>query len=172
MMPDLFVLEFMSALSNPLLDRIMSFITKLGDKGLIWILLAFVLIFRRNTRIYGIAIIIALSFVTILGEGIIKNLVQRNRPFIEYGFDILIKPPTSYSFPSGHTASSFAVLGIFLFSIKKYRCICFILAFLIAFSRLYLGVHYFSDVLAGAIIGTGAAYLVDRLYLKKILNVG
>ena len=169
-MIDIFVLEFMNNISNPLFDNVMPFITKQGDKGLIWILLALIMLYYKQTRTYGIAIIMALLLTLVLGEGIIKNIIQRDRPFIKHSFDVIINHPISYSFPSGHTASSFTVLGIFLFGIKKYRFSCFILAFLIAFSRLYLGVHYFTDVLGGAVLGLVDAYLVYRLYLRKQLQ--
>lgn len=110
--------------------------------------------------------IFVLEFMNNISNPLFDNVM----PFIKHSFDVIINHPISYSFPSGHTASSFTVLGIFLFGIKKYRVSCFILAFLIAFSRLYLGVHYFTDVLGGAVLGLVDAYLVYRLYLRKQLQ--
>ncbi len=166
-MIDKIVFDFMMQIHNPLFDFVMPIITRLGDKGFIWICLALVLLGFKKSKRYGIAILLSLLLTVILGEVIIKPMVQRIRPFIFYSLDILIEGPISFSFPSGHTASSFSVFGIFLFAIKKYRLPCFILAFLIAFSRLYLGVHYFTDVVAGGALGLIDAYIVYRFYLKK-----
>ena len=78
-MIDIFVLEFMNSISNPLFDNVMPFITKLGDKGLIWILLALIMLYYKQTRTYGIAIIMALLLTLVLGEGIIKNIIQSKK---------------------------------------------------------------------------------------------
>ena len=169
-MIDTMVLEFIRQIQNPFFDFIMPIFTILGDKGFIWIILGVSLLFFRKSRIYGVAVLLSLLLTVILGEVIIKPLVHRARPFITHGFEILINGPTSYSFPSGHTASSFAVFGIFLFAIKKYRLTCFVLAFLIAFSRIYLGVHYFSDVVAGVVLGLLDAYIIYRFDLKNKID--
>lgn len=92
----------------------------------------------------------------------LKNLIRRVRPYeVISGLTALIEKQHDFSFPSGHTASSFAVAIILYQELpKKYGCIAIVLAILIAFSRLYLGVHYPSDVIAGAISGSCIGMLV------------
>lgn len=104
---------------------------------------------------------------TILGEGILKHIVGRLRPSNEIlNSSGLISKPLSYSFPSGHTASAFAAAGILAKYFKKYSALIFTLAVLIAFSRLYLYVHYPTDVLAGLFLGLicckGTIYIFER----------
>lgn len=136
--------------------------------GIVWIVLALVLVMRRKTRNYGIFLLLALLITAILGEGILKNIIKRNRPFVTLSdLKLLIPPPGSYSFPSGHTASSFTVFGVFYFLNLKYKWPVFFTALLIAFSRIYLGVHYFSDIIGGAILGLGVAYIICSYYKKN-----
>lgn len=150
-------------------------ITSLGNGGMAWILISVALIITPKYRKVGIMAICALILTTILGEGLLKNLVKRPRPFTSLSdFELLISAPTSYSFPSGHTGSSFAVAGILASQIKKSRYYVFALAILIAFSRMYLYVHYPGDVIAGIVLGLCSAQIVlyifnngRRLYIKK-----
>ncbi len=164
---DTWMLSFADSIKNPFMDTLMPFITKLGDKGIIWIIIAMLLIYFPKYRRYGLAMVIALFITLVVGEGIIKPIVARTRPYMQLDFNILINDPITYSFPSGHTASSFAAFGIFLFGIKKFIIPSGILAFLISFSRIYLGVHYFTDVLAGAALGMVISYYTVRFYLNK-----
>lgn len=150
-------------------------ITSFGNGGMAWILISVALIITPKYRKVGIMAICALILTTILGEGLLKNLVKRPRPFTSLSdFELLISAPTSYSFPSGHTGSSFAVAGILASQIKKSRYYVFALAILIAFSRMYLYVHYPGDVIAGIVLGLCSAQIVlyifnngRRLYIKK-----
>lgn len=110
--------------------------------------------------------ICALILTTIIGEGILKDIVKRPRPFLSLpDIDLLISAPTSYSFPSGHTGSSFAAAGILGSQIKKSKFYVFALAILIAFSRMYLYVHYPQDIIAGIILGLCSSQIV--LYIFK-----
>lgn len=139
---------------NKWFDRLMPMITAAGNLGIIWIVISVFLISKKDYRILGNMIIVGLIITTIVGEGIIKNVVRRKRPY--HGDDnrkLLISKPITYSFPSGHTASSFAVAAIFIKTDNAASFGIITLATLIAFSRIYLGVHYPSDVLGGAIIG-------------------
>lgn len=150
------------------LDFIFTFITKLGDNGLIWILLTLVLIIRRNTRYTGLVMAFSLILAVAVTNLGLKPLVSRPRPFQAYPMDILIPPPHGSSFPSAHSASSFAVAWAYLITRKdKLRWVLLALAALIAFSRLYLFVHFPTDVLTGSILGIVLSYparhLVDRL---------
>ena len=142
-------------LRNPILDSIFVFITTLGNAGIIWALIAIILLIVKATRKAGVCCITAGLAILILNEGLIKHLINRARPFTQVeGLTILIKAPGSSSFPSGHTATSFAATTVMLLMLpKKYSIPALILASSIAFSRLYVGVHYPTDVLGGLIMG-------------------
>lgn len=136
------------------MDRTMIAVTSLGNMGLIWIIMAVLLLINKKYRNVGFMVLGALIMSAVLGEGIIKHLVQRARPSASIqAAKLLIAKPLSYSFPSGHTTSSFAAAGVLSKYFKEYAPEFFSLAVLIAFSRLYLYVHYPTDVLAGIILG-------------------
>ena len=99
----------------------------------------------------------------IINNHIIKNLVQRPRPFVTFtDIQILIPTPSEFSFPSGHTASSFAAAAVFYrFLPKQLGIPAVVLAGLIGFSRLYVGVHYPTDVLAGMLMGVLLSYMAE-----------
>lgn len=148
-------LNFLQTIHTPLLDKILAFITSLGNAGIIWIVLAVVLLILPKTRKTGIIVAAALLMDLVLCNLILKNLVARVRPYdINTAIAILIKKPLDFSFPSGHTAASFAAMtALFLAKMKKIWIAALVLAVLIAFSRLYFYVHYPTDVLGGAVVG-------------------
>ncbi len=148
-------LDFLQTIHTPLLDKILAFITSLGNAGIIWIVLAVVLLILPKTRKAGIIIAAALLADLVLCNLILKNLVARVRPYdVNTAIAILIKKPLDFSFPSGHTAASFAAMtALFLAKMKKAWIAALILAILIAFSRLYFYVHYPTDVLGGIVVG-------------------
>lgn len=158
-------------LSTPVLDKFFTLITHLGDAGIFWILLAVILLCFRKTRKVGIVMGLALIFGLIFGNITLKNIFQRPRPFdtpgaLLDGDSLLISRPGEFSFPSGHTTSSFAAaVGIFLFN-KKWGIPALALAALIAYSRLYVYVHFPSDILGGIVLGTGCALLAYFLWTK------
>lgn len=156
------------------------FITATGDKGLIWILLALLLLIPKKTRKVGIMCLVALVGSLIVNNGIIKNLVQRTRPYeVVDGLKRLIVAQRDYSFPSGHTGSSFAAAIVMYKKLpKKYGIPAVIYASLIAFSRLYIGVHYPTDVLFAVISGFFIAlasiwiveWLIEKFYREPKQN--
>lgn len=148
-------LDFLQTIHTPLLDKILAFITSLGNAGIIWIVLAVVLLILPKTRKTGIIVAAALLADLVLCNLILKNLVARVRPYdVNTAIAILIKKPLDFSFPSGHTAASFAAMtALFLAKMKKAWIAALVLAVLIAFSRLYFYVHYPTDVLGGAVVG-------------------
>lgn len=152
---ELRILDFLQTIHTPLLDKILAFITSLGNAGIIWIVLAVVLLILPKTRKTGIIVAAALLMDLVLCNLILKNLVARVRPYdVNTAIAILIKKPLDFSFPSGHTAASFAAMtALFLAKMKKAWIAALIMAVLIAFSRLYFYVHYPTDVLGGAVVG-------------------
>ena len=164
------ILYAINNLHNPILDKIMIAVTSLGNAGLIWIGIAVFLLFIKKTRKCGILMLISMALGLILGNGVLKNLIARDRPcWIDTNIPLLIPNPHDFSFPSGHTLASFeAAVMIFLHN-KKWGSISFILAALIAFSRMYLFVHFPTDILGAMILGTLISLAVYYGY-KKIKN--
>ena len=149
------------------LNGIICIVTVLGNKGCIWLALLLLLIIYPKTRRLGM--VAGISFLLCVGVAeVIKNLVMRPRPFLTIAELVpLVKPPQSYSFPSVHTVSSFSVAWILLWSrLGKIRYAVFAFALLMAFSRLYVGVHYPSDVLAGILLALLGSALVWRWQKK------
>lgn len=159
------------------LDSFMVFITTLGNNGLVWIVISLFLMIKKEYRKIGLYALLALILVTVLGNGILKNAIGRVRPFVGIeGMELLIKEPRSFSFPSGHTAISFVMASVLVHKIKRMRIPLYILASLIAFSRLYLFVHNPSDIVAGIALGFLCSTFIillyenDNLILKKIIK--
>ena len=148
-------------------------ITFLGDGGWFWILLAVVLLIMKKTRKAGMAAAIALVIGALITNVCLKNMVARVRPYDTYSALIpIVTKPIDWSFPSGHTCASFASAFVYFRLLpKKYGIPALVLACMIAFSRLYLGVHYPTDVLAGFLIGLLASvlavWMVRRFYDHK-----
>lgn len=156
---DFSVLDAIASLRTPALDAFFSAITHLGDKGIVWIVLALILLCIRRTRPLGVCMALALIFDLLLCNMILKPLVGRIRPFALREVTLLIKAPHDASFPSGHTAVSFAAAGVPALRRSKLAIPALILASIIAFSRLYLYVHFPTDVLGGILVGLLCAML-------------
>lgn len=170
---DTATLDFINKYShNALLDMIMPLITSLGNMGLIWVIISLILLINKRHRKTGIMVLGSLLIASALGEGIVKHLVQRLRPCADIpAYKLLITKPLTYSFPSGHTASAFAAAGILLREFRQYRAYIISLASLIAFSRMYLYVHYPSDIIGGILLGLFCSWVVWTLGKRyRILN--
>lgn len=181
---------------NDFLDIVMKLITHTGDKGILMIAIIAALLIIPKTRSIGIMTAMSLAIEAILNNVILKNLVARTRPYeaIE-GLVNIIEKQKDFSFPSGHTGSTFAVSGVILvialfgmpiiakegnlirekssLAMRIIAVVFIIYSVLLGFSRLYVGVHYPTDVLAGLALGlitSAIAYLVYQLILKKIAN--
>lgn len=144
------------------LNRWMIILTKMGNNGMVWFAVAVPFLFNRGYRNIGVKIILALLLSGFLGEIVIKQMVARSRPtkFLLQE-EMLIKEPVSYSFPSGHTSSSFAASCMLASCFGLISIPAFVFAILMAFSRVYLRVHYPTDVLAGALLGSVCSLLVN-----------
>lgn len=165
---ELSILDWIQTLHTPFLDKIMVFITRLGDAGIIWIVLSIVLLLIPKTRKSGAVMVVALVVDVLLCNIVLKNLVARTRPYdVNTGVHLLVAKLHDYSFPSGHTAASSAsVTALYLAGEKKLWKFALVLACLIAISRLYLYVHYPTDVLGGILFGVISGYLGYRKVLK------
>lgn len=155
------ILDFIQTLRTPVADSIMCVITKLGNAGAVWILLAVILLVLPKTRRTGGIVLAALVIDVLLCNVMLKPLVGRIRPCdVNTAVQLLVARPHDFSFPSGHTAASFAAAAALCFAgEKRLWKPAALLAVLIAFSRLYLYVHYPTDVLGGMAVGIAAGYL-------------
>ena len=168
-------LNYLQTLHTPLFDSIMLFITAITDKGAAGILLCLVLLSRKRWRKVGVVMLLALIIGHLLGGVLLKNVFARVRPCnVSLAVDMLIKRPQSYSFPSGHTTLTFAaVMTLYFAQYKKLFFVAAILGALVCFSRMYLYVHFPTDILAGVVVGTLSAYVawkfINSHFLTKFL---
>lgn len=151
------------------LSVIMKFITSLGNAGIIWIILTIIMIITPKYRKAGFASAISLLFSVLIINLFMKNWIARVRPYeVIAGLELLVDKATDWSFPSGHASSSFASACSILFTgYKKEGTAALIFAFLMGFSRLYVGIHYPSDVLCGALLGLAFAILAGLIINKS-----
>ena len=157
-----------STLSCGFLDSVMPVITKLGSKGAIWLAVAFVMMCTKKYRSCGIIMVISLIAGVLIGNVFLKNIIARPRPcWINSEFNMLIGVPGDYSFPSGHTLSSAAAATVLTLENRKFGFGAIPVAALIAFSRLYLYVHFPTDIIAGALIGITIGYAAFKLIKKQ-----
>lgn len=162
---DVFILELVNlSYHNFLLDNLALLITNFGVIYL-WIVVSIILYLFGNKKGKTVAkrMIILLVATTIITQ-IIKFVVMRPRPYEELSSLVLLSVGTDPSFPSGHTATSTAMAYLLSKEYNKYYLM--LIPFIVALSRLYLGVHYPSDVLGGFILGIFIAYFIDYLYFK------
>ena len=164
-------------LANPVFDKFFPFITEVKNWYIAYIILFLILIIKggRIGRIAASGSLIMITASDQLSSFFIKHLVERIRPCnILPDVRVLVGATSSYSFPSSHAVNNFAAATYFYKVFPKYKWPLYIVAFLLAFSRPYVGVHYPSDIIAGAVIGIGIGYLfslfvikIDGLFSKK-----
>lgn len=178
---DLSVFEWVQTIQGGFLDRLMVIITTLGEGGIIFIAVGLALLCTKKYRKAGVAILVALLVMEVGNNLILKTLFARPRPFNLdvtqyawwheiYKFPELVKRPTSYSFPSGHTSSAFAAGIALLWYNKKFGIPLTIFAAVMGFTRIYVEVHYCTDVLFGALVGIIYA-LVGVLIVNKVYPI-
>lgn len=155
---------------NDVLTPIFKFVTTLGNAGMIWIVLSVGLLIPKKTRRVGVLALVSLLFSALIDNVILKNVVARTRPYdLIEGLTSLVGAQKDYSFPSGHTGSAFAAAVVMFRGLpKKFGIPILVFACLMGLSRLYVGVHYPSDVLGGVLIGTGVALLTYWLGTIRI----
>ncbi len=158
------ILDFIQNLHSSFGDFVMPLISESGSGGIIWIVFAGILWIFPKYRKYAIIMLIALTLDVVICNLTLKPLIARTRPFDVNPVKLLVKAPTDYSFPSGHTAAAFSAAFSLLFGKNKLWIPSMILASLIAFSRLYLYVHYPSDVFAGILLGLIIGMISNIIY--------
>lgn len=156
------------------MDGFWIFVTHLGDEGYLWLAMGILLLFFKKTRPIGFTVLLSLLFDFLIVNLTLKGLVARPRPFVE---NELIHPlvggvSPKRSFPSGHSAGSFAAMfALYKWVPKKIGIPALVLASLVALSRLYVGVHYPTDIIGGCIIGficSILAYYIVKFAMMKI----
>ena len=189
-----FLLYIQEYIRSDFLNPIMKVLTHSGDKGILLIVLILALLIIPRTRAIGIMSTISIAIEALLNNVLLKNIIARTRPYDEIeGLINLVGRQSDYSFPSGHTGAAFAVAGAMLvvalfglpmieksgevsrkdlsLSFKLISVLLIMYATLLAFSRMYVGVHYPTDVLCGLLLGLGTsamAYLIYQTAIKKI----
>lgn len=155
---------------HPALDDGMRFISKLGNDGMIWIVIGVLFLLmglkKRDWVRNGLLLLFSLLADLLLCNMLLKPLFDRTRPYYVLGYEPLIAPVGDPSFPSGHTAVSFAAATAIYAINKKWGIAAYIFAAVMGFSRLYLGVHFPLDVLGGAVVGVVAAKLVLVVFAR------
>ena len=173
---DALVVRKIAKLHNRTNNRIMAIVTTLGTGGLLWFILCIPLALTKDNLDAAINIPLGILVAWLVGEVTMKSLIGRVRPIEQIPEEErIIKRPRHSSFPSGHTASSFSVVAVVLVRCNIYLLIpVLIMAILISFSRLYLRVHYLTDVLAGVIVGLVCGFAAVGLFdtiTHKLLNI-
>ena len=161
-------------LTHPLLDKFFIFITTLGDAGILWILIGLFFLLQKKHRSLGILMIVSLIGSLIMTNGILKNWIARPRPYTVYPLDLLIDKNPEYSFPSGHTSAAFAAAWMIYMNKKRLGIYMVTLATLMGLSRVYLFMHYPTDVIGGAVVGILIAesvyWLYDKWRIRKVIS--
>lgn len=156
------ILYALQEIHSPILDKIMLFITTLGDAGIFWISIGVICLIFKKHRKMGLQLLFSMLATLIIGNLIIKNLVARPRPCdIDTAVTLLLSRPHGHSFPSGHSINSMSAAVALFLNNKKIGIPAIIIATLIGFSRMYLFVHFPTDVIAGFAIAILVAIGVD-----------
>lgn len=164
------LLWIQNVLRGPVMDAFFVVYTMLGNMGLCWLALSVVMLCFRKTRKAGMAGLLALLIGFLCTNVILKPLVSRVRPWLVVeGLTALVAEHDPHSFPSGHTCAAFAAaLAWRPYVPGRWGDVALACAGLMGFSRLYVGVHFPTDVLCGALVGVLSAWVIHKG--KKILS--
>lgn len=147
------------------MDWLMTFLSAIGNAGIIWIVCGVALVFSKKYRNSGIMLLIGLLLCLLVGNLLLKNVIGRPRPCWIENVEMLISVPSDFSFPSGHTYSSFVAAFVMFDANRRFGVIALMVAILIAFSRMYLFVHFPTDIVGGIVLAF-LIYAGMKLILK------
>lgn len=154
---------------NDVFDVIIPFYTSLGEDGIIWIAFGLILLIPKKYRKTGIMVLAALLVMLVVNNIVLKNLIARPRPCWTYPEMVqLVHNPSSYSFPSGHTTSAFAVAFTVFSQHKKLGKVIIVMAAIMAFTRLYVFVHFPTDIYGGILVA--AAITTFVCFMEKKIS--
>ncbi|CDZ74250.1 PAP2 (type 2 phosphatidic acid phosphatase) family protein [Peptoniphilus sp. ING2-D1G] len=161
------ILDLIAKSQNTIFDNMSIAFNILGTGGIFFVIIGIVMILNKKTRLMGIHVLISLGLCLILGNLLLKPTIGRVRPYVKFNRAIIVEPLKDFSFPSGHTYSAFSTA----FSINYYdeelgKFMMFVGA-VMGFTRMYLYVHYPTDILGGVVLGYICAKIAD-LILKQI----
>ena len=165
------LLWIQEAVRQPWLNPVVEAYTRLGNAGLLWIVISAVMLCSPKTRKAGALALLAMVLGLLCTNVVLKHLVGRTRPWIDVaGLIPLVNEPDPNSFPSGHTSAAFAAGMIWAraLPVRWMRAAAAVLALCMGLSRLYVGVHYLTDVLAGAVVGTLCAWAAWKIGLMIV----
>lgn len=162
----LFIQNF---IRNAVCDPIMIALAYMGEAGAVWIAIAVVMLLFKKNRVHAAKMLIALALCFCFNDLVLKYIFQRPRPFLVIeGLTAIVSHPSSFSFPSGHACAGFACAYALKNSFEGKGKWFYVLAVFIALSRPYVGVHYFTDIIVGAIVGTCGSWLLMKLCDKYV----
>ena len=175
---DFQILNFIQEhLRNGFLDTVLAALSHAGKAGIIWIVCCVVMLFFKKTRAAGVIALVAMGIGYLLGDHVIKPLIARPRPFatesdlnVFRNAELIVSKPSGFSFPSGHSASAAAFATVTLAKNRVIGLIALLPVLLMMFSRLYLYVHFPSDVLSGAVLGILSAVLMLLIFRATKLD--
>ena len=170
---DFSILYAIQNMRSPVLDSLILALTRImGSYGQIWLIVGVALCIFRKTRRCGTTVLLSYVLVFLLGQLVLKDWIARARPcHLDQAVQLLVERPSSYSCPSTHTAWAFAAATSILLYFRKSGICVMIFAALIGFSRLYLFVHFPTDVLLGAVLGVALAFiavLLQKVALRQL----
>ena len=161
-------LYWLQQFRSPVLDKIMAFLSNIGDMGILWIAIGVILLISKKYRRGGLQMLLAMLLTFIVGNLILKNVFDRPRPCqIDTTINLIVKIPHDASFPSGHTMNGIVSAVSLLYIDKRMGIPAIILASLIAFSRMYNFMHFPTDVIGGFFIGLISAVLMNYIFKRK-----